>query len=155
MPQRPVLNPFNPMANMNRRQQLNDLFYTYVASFGSITTLATGVQNIAITTDADFLWTETTFYGNDHTASEPYSSTVLHPFTLQINDGGISHGMFNNPVPIDCIAGNANWPFILPQTYRFAAGATVSITLVSLSGHTWDNLYVALSGYKDFTVQPQ
>ena len=152
MPRQRVLNPFNPNAMLHQQQLLNDLFYIYTASFGSITTKATSTQNIPITTDADFIWCYTNFYGNDHSATEPFTSTVLHPFTLQINDGGISHGMFNNPVPVDSAAGFGSWPFILPLNYRFAAGATVSVTLVSLSANTWDNVYISLVGYKDFTV---
>lgn len=151
MPRNPIRNPFAPNIGA---QALEDLPYSYAITTASIAAAATFNGTIQITTDADFIWCNTTFVANEHGAAVPWSDAIIRPFTLSLNDGGISHGTYNIPMHVDTICGTAKFPYLLPIPYRFAAGASVAVTIVSLdAANQWDNIFLALNGYKLFGGQ--
>jgi len=126
-------------------------FYQYVADFGTITTGTTKTANVNIETDAEFIVDKITYFGTVGGAAQTKESRVVPLVEISLNDTGSGRNLQNLPVPLDCMAGTAELPFVLPVPRKFKPNATITVTATNISAATdYDNLKVVFSGYKKF-----
>lgn len=126
-------------------------FYIYVANFGTFAPLATATQNVAIQSDSDFEWIESTCYGNMNGATAPFQNTILIPVNINLVDSGSSRQLFGAPVPIVSIAGTGQQPFILPVSRLFKAYSNLQVQGTSFDGtNTYNNVSLNFIGRKLF-----
>lgn len=135
---------------------LNDQFYVYDLVFGAVTTGATVPITVNIDSLSNFLWRATTFFGYPDGANftTPFVSNIIRPFTLSLTDSATGRTFFSAATPIDNVAGDGKFPFVLPEPYLWAANSVIQAILVNLDTHTWDNVTLSLIGKKTFHSFP-
>ena len=111
---------------------------------------ATGLANIAIQADSDFLWEKLTFSA-DAGAALTEATRVIPLVTLMITDSGSGRQMFNFPTTIGTICGTGGLPYILSKPKLFDANSLIQVTLVNLIASAV-NVEIMLSGRKRFTL---
>lgn len=125
-------------------------FYGYILNFAAVAPGNAPSASFTIDLDSDFylqkLVQETDIAG----AAVTTASEVIPLVTVQIQDGGSSRSLFSAPCPIHAVFGTGENPFILPAPRQFAAGASVTVSLVNYSAATTYNLRLAFLGIKKY-----
>lgn len=130
-------------------------YYTYTAGFVGTTTLAAGAELtdiINFETDSDFIWTKTTYEAYSANPASKTDSTLVVPcITVAINDSGTGRNLQQEAVPINCMAGRANLPYILPEARPIKGNSTVQFTFNNFSAaETYQYVRLQLHGYKEW-----
>jgi len=143
----------------NLTRELVDIWFAYDFSFGNLLAGASATQSIPTQADANFLWEEMNFTAQLNGASEPISSTIQYPFTLQLTDSGVGRFFFAGSqgqaaVPLNSIGGSGQFPYVLPTPYLIRAVSTMQAIVTSTSVNQWNNLHLTLIGKKTFASYP-
>jgi len=118
-------------------------------------TIAPGDANKPITVtvqnDSQFLWQKTAFFCDIGGAVQTQSSRVLPLVSMQVFDTSSGRQQFNVPVPVPAIAGDGQFPFILPEPRLLVPKSTITIELSNYSAATtYVNLHILMIGTKIF-----
>jgi len=127
-------------------------FYAYQASFtglaGTVGTQATDI--VSIEADANFYLTKIAGNGliaDDAPTVAPFG--VIPAVSVQINDTGSGRNLFNEPVPMAAIAGQAGLPFVLDYPRLIHRNSTLQVTVSALSDNaTYSDIFLTFIGFK-------
>lgn len=124
-------------------------YFTYSVTAASIAPGASVTDNIAINADSDFVWEKTSFSAAIADATQTADSRVIPLVRVSITDGGSGRNLQDDPIPVNCIAGDQGLPFNTSVPRVFDANATISVTMSNYSAATtYTNLYIVFHGYK-------
>ncbi len=124
-------------------------FYTYTLSISAIANGATATDSVNIENDSQFVWIKSTYFCDIAGAIQTESNRVIPLVNVQITDSGSARQFFDQPQPINSIAGQGNIPFILPAPFIFNNNAKINATFTNFSaGTTYDNLTINLHGFR-------
>lgn len=127
-------------------------FYAYQARVsGLAATVGTQLQDIiTIEADANFYWTKSAAYGqiaDDAPTVAP--SGVIPGVSVQINDTGSGRNIFNEPVPLSAMAGQAGLPFVLDYPRLVMRNSTLQVTFTQLTDNAlYSDVFLTLIGFK-------
>lgn len=132
-------------------------FFTYTAEWNDINGAGYNQsQNIAVQSDAEFLWLYGTYYFFDQ-ANPGFTAINASPvpnMNIQITDSGSNRTFAQTPVAINSIFGTGRRPFELPGGgKKFAANSTIQLLLSSFATQTFAitaTLQVSLIGQKHY-----
>jgi hypothetical protein len=148
----------NNNAQMLNLQQLrNDpnVYLSYYAYSFNIASLAAGASDtdiINIENDSQFIWTKTSYFAELAGAAQTDSSRVIPLITCMFTDSGSARQFFDQPQPINSIAGQGSIPFILPSPFVFKNNANVNASFTNFSAaQTYLNFTISLHGYRVYT----
>lgn len=129
-------------------------FYTYPVSLSSALTAGSqATQSISIEADASFVWVKSCFFASLASAAQTDSSRVIPLINVQITDSGSGRNLQSAPVPISCMAGQGELPFILPVPREFKARSTINVTFNNFSTATdYSDVSLLMIGYKIFQM---
>lgn len=133
---------------------MQDIF-TYTVGFTGAQTLAPSAvitDAISFETDSDFIWTKTTYNVYSAAPAGLTENTLVVPaITVSINDSGSGRNLQQKAVPISCMAGRGQLPFILPRARTFKGNSTVQFAFTNFSTtDTYQYLTLQLHGYKEW-----
>lgn len=115
-----------------------------IAAFLAGATLAV---NVAIQNDSDFVWRYTTLVS----WSAAGVLVVAPDYTIAFNDTGAGRNMQDQAIHVNCITGNGQFPYILPEPRRLAAASVLIVTMTNVGGPA-ALAYVTLSGFKVYAL---
>jgi len=129
-------------------------WFTYqTPNIASIAPAATTTNAIQFDNDSVFEWVKLTYSCDLTNAAQTISSLVVADVTVQIQDTGQGAYYSNAPIPLQCYAGNATLPFVLPAPQYIQPNASLQFTFANFStsgggNQTYNNLRVQLHGFK-------
>lgn len=131
-----------------------DFFTPSLAAGASGLPVSQTIQN-----DSSFLWEKTAFFTTFNDAAifpveigQVQFNRVLPLITVQITDTSSGRFQFNREIPLPSIAGDGQFPFILPFPKLFLPKTTITLTLSNYSAATdYLNLHILLIGTKLFS----
>lgn len=129
----------------------NNAAVTGAANFLAAATTSAPV-NTPIDASAMFLWTSTTFFANTANASTTASARLYPNVAVMITDTGSGRQLMDNPVPIPEIAGDGQFPYVLPEPRLIAANSTIACVYTNLDPATGFNIRLAFNGYKIYKL---
>lgn len=135
---------------LNNPNFKNTDFFVYGVTFASIAATANASSIVQVEANSDFYLTKITYFASLAGAVQTDSTRVIPLITLQIADTGSSRNLFNQAVPLSCVAGEGDLPFITPLQRLFRANASININLSNFSAATTYRLDLCLIGYKVF-----
>ena len=104
---------------------------------------------ISIEADANFYWTKTTVFGLIGGAAPTAAPAgVIPAATVQINDTGSGRNIFNEPVPLSDIAGQAGLPFVMDYPRLVMRNSTLQVTFTAISSQAYSDIYLTFVGFK-------
>lgn len=136
----------NSISNTN--VQDNQDFFVNAATVLSIAPAANVSANIAIEADASFFATKISMFATIAGAAVTQSSIVIPLVTLQITDNGSGRNLFNQAIPLGCIAGGGDLPYMIPIKRLFRANSSILLNFTNFSASTTYRIDIALSGVK-------
>ena len=135
-------------------------FYVYENDIpnpqGTVTSLpANGAATLTfnIAGDSDFFWTKFSAYALVGGAATTRSADQLPGVTMLLTNTTNGRQYSTNPVPLPNMAGNGQFPFILPQVVLWQAFATIQVQLSNLTSTAYSNLNLSFIGVKAFSGQ--
>lgn len=144
------------MSNDTTARRINhkEFFYSYQFTFnngGEIAAGASASANINIEADSDFICTKITAFATIAGAPQTAETRVIPLLDLQIDDTSSGRRTFNQPLPLNSIAGTAERPFILPTPQFYKRNGVIQAALRNFSASTdYSNVTITLHGKKDF-----
>lgn len=121
--------------------------FNYSAFALPLAALGTVVTTVAIQSDSDFLWVDTTGVARDPAAVQ---TTFPNPaVTIQVNDSGSGRNVFQQALDWPTVVGTAQLPGDFSYPYLAEAGGTLTVTFTNLSAQAFD-IRLALRGFKIF-----
>ena len=128
-------------------------FYIYEVDIpGPLVNQTSLPLNFQIAQDSDFFWTKFCAFALVGGAATTRSGDQLPAVTALIINTTTGRQYSSNPVPLPNIAGNAQFPFILPVMTLFQAKSVISINLFNEGNATYSNLQLSFIGVKAFTT---
>lgn len=139
-------------APMQPKAYKAESFFTY--EFVSVATLAPA-GNVIITVptdqDGDFYWHKGCCFvdsGNDGTTVQ---NQLVPNLTVLITDGTTQRNLSNAAVSAANYFGTADFPFVLPQPYYFAARAIITMNITNVTDNTtYSSIRISMHGVKRF-----
>jgi hypothetical protein len=146
--------PFKPGTTYNDQDSAID-YFTYPFFVGSIASGGQIPVSVNVQAQAMFEWVKTTCFGFVSGSSEPISSSIIIPVTVQVNDSGSNRNLFFAPVPINTVAGDGREPYILPTSRFFQPLATITVTFTNFSPNTdvYNDVYFVMHGVNHYDLQ--
>lgn len=123
--------------------QFSEDYFVYQANVPILAASGTVMVPINIQQDSGFEWIYTT--GGSVSASGGGS---FQPFTVQVIDQTSGRNLFSDPIPCQNIAGDGQFPFILPIPRRFLPKTTINVVFTNLLAGQIVNASVQLIGRK-------
>lgn len=124
-------------------------FYVYTFNITSLAAGATDTDVINIENDSQFVWTKTSYFADIAGAAQENETRVIPLINCQFTDSGSARQFFDEPQPINDIAGQGNIPFILPAPFIFSNNANINGAFNNFSAATtYDNFRISLIGYR-------
>lgn len=120
--------------------------FTYTAAWIPLAANGTAQVTIPISADSDFLWMETTLV--DYTAAN-----VLNPapdLLISFQDTGAGRNLQDNPVHVNLVTGNGQWPYVLPEPKLLIGNGALQVTLTNNVNQQEGRVSLALIGTKIF-----
>lgn len=126
-------------------------FYAYQAAVNTLAgTVGAQLQDIiSIEADANFYLTKmaaTGLIGDAAPTAAPFG--VIPAVSVQINDTGSGRNLFNEPVPLASIGGQAGLPFVLDYPRLVQRNSTLQVTFANLSTQAYSDIFLTLIGFK-------
>lgn len=130
------------------RKRLGDVFidssFQYGIAMGGaafVTGLETLVGTIPIQSDANFLCVHTVYDpGVLDGDTDPRNTLLQGGVLVTITDGATQRDLSNIPIPVNCLFGSAQQPYMWPLTHLFRANTPIGIritgTAVAMIGIT-------------------
>jgi len=126
-------------------------FFIYTFNVTSLAAGASALQTVTIQTDSQFKWQKMSMFADIAGAVQTDATRVIPLITMQITDTSSGRLQFNKEIPLGAIAGDGQFPFILPEPKIFLPKATIQISLNNYSAATtYANIFVNLIGTKLF-----
>lgn len=133
-------------------------------SYTNILTAAAGANALAaaavsapvgtqIDASAMFLWISTCYFATTANAAQGANTRVVPLVTVLIVDQGSGRQLMDNPVPVDSIAGNGQFPYVLPEPRLIAANSTIQFTYTNFDAAAGYNIRMTLNGYKIYKLE--
>lgn len=124
-------------------------FYIYTFSLDALAAGAVGSDVINIENDSQFVWTKTSYFADIAGGAQENDTRVIPLIQCQFIDSGSARQFFDEPQPINNIAGQGNIPFILPAPFIFSNNANIAGSFSNYSAATdYDNFKISLIGYR-------
>jgi hypothetical protein len=114
---------------------------------------ASAQRTIQFDQNSSFNWLRTTYSVNVTGDAEEASLLILPLVYLQITDQGNGMSFMNSPIPLYCLAGTAQLPYVLPTPQLIQPNASFIYQFTSFAaggGSTYINLNVQFHGYRIF-----
>lgn len=125
-------------------------FFIYPVPVAVLTTGDTVTSIVRIESATDFIWFKTTYNTEDEPPVSLDASTRILPLVdVQVQVSGADRNLFNNPVPVENMAGTGELPFVLPAPMILLANSEVRFDFTSRDPDDI-NLRLALIGLKDY-----
>lgn len=143
------------MQNQTRIQRppqdkLNADFYAYNILFQTLNAGTSQTANIQIQADSDFEIQKLTAFAANANTTEP-ANTAMPLVTVLLTDTGSGRQMTDIAVPISSLFGNAQLPFILPNTKILQARAVLAVQISNFgSGVNYSYIQLSFIGRKIF-----
>ena len=127
-------------------------FYVYEVDVGAAGLAATtaGQLTFQIAQDSDFFWTKFCAFALVDSVATSRADDELPAVTALIINTTTGRQYSSNPVPLPNIAGNAQFPFILPLMTLLAAKSVIQINLFNEGDADYSNLQLSFIGVKAF-----
>lgn len=124
-------------------------FYIYTFSLDTLAAAAIDTDVINIENDSQFVWTKTSYFADIAGAAQTNDTRVIPLIQCQFTDSGSARQFFDEPQPINNIAGQGNIPMILPAPFIFSNNANISGSFSNYSAATdYANFKISLIGYR-------
>ena len=124
-------------------------YYVYTLTIDSLIAGASDTDTINIESDSQFVWTKTAYFVDVAGADQTDSTRVVPLINCQLTDSGSARQFFDEPQPINSIAGQGNIPFILPAPFIFKNNANINASFTNFNAATtYANLRLSLHGYR-------
>lgn len=126
------------------------------AAGGAANGLAAGAVSAAVLTNVDasamFLWTSTSYQANTLNAAQTGATRVYPNASVMIVDQGSGRQMMDVSTPITSIAGDGQFPYILPEPRLIGANSTLSVVYTNYDAAAGYNLRLTFNGFKIFRL---
>jgi hypothetical protein len=138
-----------PQVQKPNQEYIGSDFFTYSATFNTVTNGTSQTSNIQIQADSDFEIQKLTAelivsLGTD-------AAPLDFPVTVLLTDTGTGRQLMNQAVPIQSLFGTGALPFILPNTKILAANAVLAVQVNNLSTAVpYDRIQLSFIGRKLF-----
>lgn len=123
---------------------------------GALNAIAAGAVSAAIPTNIDasamFLWLNTTYFATTANAAQGANTRVIPLVTVMITDQGSGRQLMDNPIPVDSIAGNGQFPYFLPEPRLIAANSAMQCLYTNFDAAAGYNIRLAFNGYKIYRL---
>lgn len=127
-------------------------YFVYNAKVPTISAGETKEVSINIEADSSFIWLKTTFEVTNGLSYTP-ETRIIPTVQVQFRDTGSGRLLFQEPAPIDSIAGCARLPYILPMERVYDPKATINVTFINVnSSDAYTDLVISLHGYKQWPI---
>ncbi len=127
-------------------------FFVYEADIPASLAAGAATQlTFNIAGDSDFFWTKFSAFALVGGAATTRSTDNVPAVTALITNTTTGRQYSNNPVPLPNMAGNGQFPFILPMVVLWQAFATIQIALSNEGNAAYSNLQLSFIGVKAFT----
>lgn len=136
---------------MNDPKYVNKVFFVY--EFDTTATLNAGAStngSFNIAGDSDFFWTKFAAFAQVGSAATTYSAQQLPSLNLLLTNTTTGRNYMSSAVPLACIAGTAQFPFILPAVTLWDAKSTIQIQLQNEGNAAYTQIHLAFLGIKAF-----
>lgn len=121
--------------------------FTYGVTFNNLAAGTRQSGQIIIQADADFLIHNQTMYAGGSTAS----NKVIPEVMVMLTDTGSGRKLFSEPVPLDCVFGSGQLPYILPLPKYMLSRAILEVELTNISLSTnYASISLSFNGVKVF-----
>lgn len=125
-------------------------FFTYHVEFLALAVGATATGTFTIDNDSSWEWASSCYFADIALAAQTDGTRVIPLVDVQMTDSGQGRQMSSAPLPVSCLFGTAEDPFILPYPRIFTPKSTVSIVVTNFSAGSIYNLYLDFHGQKLF-----
>jgi len=126
-------------------------FYVYEVDTVNFLNQTSVPLTFQIAQDSDFFWTKFCAFALESSTATSRSGDQLPACTALIANTTTGRQYSSNPVPLPNIAGNAQFPFILPVMTLWAATSVIQITLFNEGDIEYSNLQLSFIGVKAFS----
>lgn len=129
-------------------KQIVQEFFGYPLNFAALLHGgASVIGNITMDSDADFILIKTMM--DARTASAETNQATPYG-TVTIQDTASGRNWMSAALALTTFFGNAQNPFILPQSKRIAANSNVQVTLANIGATTDYDIRLTFSGFKQY-----
>jgi hypothetical protein len=122
--------------------------FTYTATWLPLAGNAVTPITIPISADSDFLWMETCLTAFTAINVLDPNPDLLMAFT----DTGSGRNLQDNPVHINNIIGNGQWPYVLPEPKLLIGAGGLQVTLTNNTAVAKARVDLAIIGIKIFYI---
>lgn len=132
--------------------------FTYNAQFftaGAASNIAAGATvtvNVQIDAGSPFLIISQSYYNNTANAAETVSTLDIPNIMVLLTDSGTNRQLMDVATPVNCIFGNGQFPYVLPEPKLMQANSLLTIAATNRDAAVGYNLYLAFNGYKLYKV---
>ena len=105
---------------------------------------------IAIDGGSDFIILASTFEADIAGAAQLHNTRVLPAVTILLTDSGPGGDLMDNPVPIPCMFGTGQFPYVWPQPRLMIAKSTLKGSFVSFEAAVTNSIRLQFHGVKVF-----
>jgi hypothetical protein len=126
-------------------------FFNYESDITA--TLAAGVsvtQSFNIAGDSDFFWTKFCVFAEVGGAATTASAAQVPDVTMLLINTTTGRQYSSSATPLANMAGNGQFPFILPMITMWQAKSTISVQLANQGNAAYTNLQLSFLGIKAF-----
>lgn len=132
--------------------------FTYNAQFftaGAANNIAVGATvnlNVQIDAGSPFLIISQSYYNNTLNAAETVSTLDIPNIVILLTDSGTNRQLMDVATPVNCIFGNGQFPYVLPEPKLMQANSILQVQATNRDAAVGYNLYLAFNGYKLYKV---
>jgi hypothetical protein len=101
--------------------------------------------------DSDFFWTKFCAFALVGGVATTRTADQLPAATLLVVNTTTGRQYSSSAVPLPNMAGNAQFPFILPQITLWEKKSTIQLQLTNVGNATYSAIYLSFLGIKAFT----
>lgn len=124
--------------------------FIYTALFTGLAAGANATYNVNIQADADFQILALSYHANVANAGQTNSTFTYPLVTLLLTDSGSGRQLMDSDVSLPAIAGNGQFPFVLPVPKIMAARSNLVVKATNYDAAQTYNLRVYFIGAKLF-----
>lgn len=125
--------------------------FTYGVTFLNLLAGERRSQSVIIQADSDFLIHNQTQYSGGATES----ARVIPDLMVMLTDTGSGRRLFSEPVPLDCVFGSAQLPYLLPLPKYMLSRSILEVEVTNVSAGAYARVSLAFNGVKVFNKSNQ
>ncbi len=133
---------------------INVDFFGQALNFAALAPAGQATGSFTIAADSDFILAAINVQADVAAAAQTYNSDVLPLITMMLQDTSTGRYLFDNPVPISAVCGNARFPGYLNQPRFIPAKTVMQVQVVNYDAAATYNLRFAFLGRKVFDLGP-